>query len=334
MSGLTRIARHWPDPAVSETSRQRVAVGLRIFRVARSDFCQDIESRAGDSDVFVLGQIDDQRQRVRFDGVLTEFVDRLLAGGAALGLGAWATRADARAKPAAPEVKPGDPTPCGPALADMICIPPGQFIRGVKRGHKDEKPQQLLDMSPYFMDRFETTIEAYGECMKAGGCEKAGPNYRGFSSPRQPITGINWFQARAYCKWAGKRLPTEAEWEKAARTTDGRTYPWGEEDATCERAILDENADEGGDERDESDERDDARESDVNIISRANNFGTPAQDARSRDFTINALSTTSRTSRSSTTRAACAISRRAWSTRRCSRCPTAPPARSSCAART
>jgi formylglycine-generating enzyme required for sulfatase activity len=142
-------------------------------------------------------------------------------------------------------VKPGDPTPCGPARADMACIPPGPFLRGTNRGHKDERPQQTLDLDAYFIDRTETTIADYTTCMKAGACEKAGPNYRGFSEPKMPATGINWFEARTYCRWAGKRLPTEAEWEKAARTTDGRTYPWGEERADCTHAIIDENIEEG-----------------------------------------------------------------------------------------
>ena len=70
------------------------------------------------------------------------------------------------------------------------------------------------------------TQAEYNECVSSGKCS-ANQKYDGFTGDRQPVVGVNWNDARTYCEWAGKRLPTEAEWEKAARGTDGRIYPWG-----------------------------------------------------------------------------------------------------------
>jgi formylglycine-generating enzyme required for sulfatase activity len=88
------------------------------------------------------------------------------------------------------------------------------------------------------MDVNEVTNEAYDACEAAGKCDKAGPAYLDFSRPKQPINGIKWYDARKFCEAQGKHLPTEAEWEKAARGTDGRLYPWGDERATCEHAVI------------------------------------------------------------------------------------------------
>ncbi len=90
----------------------------------------------------------------------------------------------------------------------------------------------------FYMDLNETTTAEYQACVKARKCDKAGPKYKDYDRPRQPIVGISWYDSVKYCKAMGKHLPTEAEWEKAARGTDGRRYPWGNEPATCKRAVI------------------------------------------------------------------------------------------------
>lgn len=127
---------------------------------------------------------------------------------------------------------------CGAPEPGMACIPGGPFTRGRSGGPKDERPPDAVELDPFWMDLTEVTVAEYRACREAGACDKAGPNYAGFSEPAMPITGVSWFQAARFCAFKGKRLPTEAEWEKAARGADGRLYPWGDERATCARAII------------------------------------------------------------------------------------------------
>ena len=136
------------------------------------------------------------------------------------------------------------PTPCpstGPA--DMGCVPGGPFLRGVDpknagKGNRAATPSSTIWVQTFWMDRNEVTVADYRACMAEGRCPKAGPNYQDFDAPLQPITGVSWFHAKQYCEAHGKRLPTEAEWEKAARGVDGRTFPWGDEPASCARAVY------------------------------------------------------------------------------------------------
>jgi formylglycine-generating enzyme required for sulfatase activity len=99
-------------------------------------------------------------------------------------------------------------------------------------------PAAQVWVQTFYMDVTEVTFEAYKACEKAGRCDKAGPRYGDFSRPLQPMIGANWYDARKYCEAMGKHLPTEAEWELAARGPEGATEPWGDEPATCERAVI------------------------------------------------------------------------------------------------
>jgi len=129
--------------------------------------------------------------------------------------------------------------PClEPPPVGLACIPGGPFIRGSDDGPANTRPRATVWLQTYYMDINEVTYGEYKDCQKAGKCGKAGPLYNDFSRARQPMVGMNWYDADTYCKAQGKHLPTEAQWEKAARGPDGKLFPWGDEPVTCERAII------------------------------------------------------------------------------------------------
>lgn len=121
----------------------------------------------------------------------------------------------------------------------LVCVPAGEFWMGAQEKDLEakpyEKPAHRVMLDAFWLDQTEVTNRQYAECVAAGGCDLL-PETR--SNTRQfyygsalyqehPAIYIGWEQAQQYCTWAGRRLPTEAEWEKAARGTDGRVYPWG-----------------------------------------------------------------------------------------------------------
>jgi len=120
----------------------------------------------------------------------------------------------------------------------MACIPAGAFVRGSNEGNANEEPEASVELDAFFMDITEVTVEAFEACVASTACKPVHTLYSDFSRPRQPKVGVSWFDARNFCRAMSKHLPTEAEWEKAARGVDGRRFPWGNEAITCERAII------------------------------------------------------------------------------------------------
>jgi formylglycine-generating enzyme required for sulfatase activity len=114
----------------------------------------------------------------------------------------------------------------------MAYVPGGEFTMGSAGGDIYEQPPHKVTVKPFFIDLYEVTREEYARFVKEKG-RAPPPNWQGGQYPqgtaRQPVTGVTWDDAVAYATWAGKRLPTEEEWEFAARGSDSRLYPWGKE---------------------------------------------------------------------------------------------------------
>src|SRR5258706_4799289 len=113
----------------------------------------------------------------------------------------------------------------------MVRIAAGPFVMG-GGDEADERPAHRVFVSEFALDRDEVTREKYAACVRARAC--AAPTAADRDAAL-PVTGVSWVDADAYCRFAGRRSPTEAEWEKAARGNDGRAYPWGN-DPDCARA--------------------------------------------------------------------------------------------------
>jgi formylglycine-generating enzyme required for sulfatase activity len=121
----------------------------------------------------------------------------------------------------------------------MACVPGGPAVIGSDDKNQKEKPRHTVEVSTFYIDKYEVTNRQYDECYQAKACPRKANVDPAFLQPDQPAVPVTWYGAHAYCVWAGKRLPTEAEWEKVARGgEEGRTYPWGEAPATCDKTQI------------------------------------------------------------------------------------------------
>jgi formylglycine-generating enzyme required for sulfatase activity len=126
----------------------------------------------------------------------------------------------------------------------MVYVPAGDFTMGFNDAGTDEKPAHTVFLDTYWIDRTEVTNGMYALCVQAGTCKPPGSlnsnlhsDYYGTSQYADyPVIQVDWMAAQAYCGWAGRSLPTEAQWEKAARGPDDRFYPWGNTSPNCSLA--------------------------------------------------------------------------------------------------
>jgi formylglycine-generating enzyme len=136
---------------------------------------------------------------------------------------------------------------------NFVLVSEGSFLMGCnpeKEGtcEEDNVPSHEVEVSPFYIDKFEVTVERFLSCVEDGACDEThfrttGDSYKcnigNDERENHPANCVTWFGADQFCKWAGGRLPTEAEWEKAARGTDGSIYPWGDSPVgSCDNAVV------------------------------------------------------------------------------------------------
>ena len=128
------------------------------------------------------------------------------------------------------------------SVVPMVWIPEGRFDMGVA-GEREATPVHEEHVSGFWMQRLPVTVAEYAKCQAMGVCtgtpEKPYCNEHEPNRLNHPMNCVTWEQAKAFCGWAGARLPTEVEWEYAARGTDGRRYPWGDEKPSAARLCWD-----------------------------------------------------------------------------------------------
>jgi formylglycine-generating enzyme required for sulfatase activity len=132
----------------------------------------------------------------------------------------------------------------------MAYVSAGEFLMGAadsdSQAFDNEKPQHTVYLDAFWIDKTEVTNAQYKKCVQARACETSNEAFNSrFNSDNQPVVGVPWYNAVTYCQWAGRELPTEAQWEKAARGTDGRIYPWGNQPATCDYTVMNDGSGDG-----------------------------------------------------------------------------------------
>jgi formylglycine-generating enzyme required for sulfatase activity len=157
-----------------------------------------------------------------------------------------ATVQAATPSPGATPVPQAGAAATGPNDMMLVYVPAGSFIMGSKDSDADaadsEKPQHEVYVEGFWIGRTEVTNAQYARCVEAGACNAPGTDeYKQPALANRPFAMVSWYDANAYAGWIGGRLPTEAEWEKACRGTEGATYPWGNAPPTADRLNYDSN---------------------------------------------------------------------------------------------
>ncbi len=145
------------------------------------------------------------------------------------------------------------------SVEDMIAVAPGRFTMGCEREHErecenDELPDRRIELGGFALDRHEVSWAEYRVCEAAGACPEpdidtcwvwtgqrldlGAPLPEAMLAGDHPVVCVSWIEAANYCDAVGKRLPSEAEWERAARGLDGRRYPWGDRAPSCSQAVM------------------------------------------------------------------------------------------------
>ncbi len=133
--------------------------------------------------------------------------------------------------------------------SEMVNVPAASYEMGCDPNvdeicyYVPEENKHTVSIDAFQIDKYEVSFRRYQKCIDAGVCSilavGGSMNYGWPGIDKFPVNGITWFQAKKFCEWEGKRLPTSAEWELAARGTDGRIYPWGNDKPDCTIAVMD-----------------------------------------------------------------------------------------------
>lgn len=172
-----------------------------------------------------------------------------IAVGCGSGRETWPDPPQRAGRDAGPRVDARPPIDAGIPLdtRGMVLVPGGDYLAGPAGADARGEPLAKASARPFYIDKTEVTVAEYAACVSAGAC--AAPTVGDVCTPEEanwghpdrgqhPINCVSFAQAMTYCNWLGKRLPAKDEWEKAARGTDGRIYPWGDQPPTCKRAVI------------------------------------------------------------------------------------------------